>query len=172
MFKHREKKGADRANPRRFSLVLVGGLVILIGGALLVWSLSLRSSTRPAAPSVQYSPPQPPTALSVVYEDAVKQSLAQQLHLGVSQLAHETQANQDGLFGVADARGLSQDQLHILLLNAFQSASDQMESLAHWTHQQAGTEMQYWKLREGKALVGDVSSWLVREAWAEQATLT
>src|SRR5258708_5275860 len=69
-------------------------------------------------------------------------------------------------------RGLSQDQLHILLLNAFQSASDQMESLAHWTHQQAGTEMQYWKLREGKALVGDVSSWLVREAWAEQATLT
>jgi hypothetical protein len=26
--------------------------------------------------------------------------------------------------------------------------------------------------KEGKALVGGVSSWLVREAWAEQATLT
>ena len=117
---------------------------------------------RPSAPSVQYSPPRPPLALSVAYEDAVKQSLAQQLHIAVSQLAHETQANLDGLFGVADARGLSQSQLHTLLLNAFQSASEQMESLGHWTHQQAGTEMQYWKQREFKALTGDVSYWLVR----------
>ncbi len=98
----------------------------------------------------------------MAYEDAVKQSLAQQLHVDVSQLAHETQANQDGLFGVADARGLSQDQLHTLLLSAFQSASDQMVSTGHWTNQQAGTEMEYWKQRDFKALAGDVSSWLVR----------
>jgi hypothetical protein len=162
MFKHVEKEGADRANRRRFSLVLAGGLVILIGGALLVWSLLSRSPTRSSAPSVQYSPPQPPTALSVAYEDAVKQSLAHHLHVSVSQLAHETQANQDGLFGVAGARGLSQDQLHTMLLNAFQSASDQMESPGHWTHQQASDEMQYWKQREFKALAGDVSSWLGR----------
>jgi hypothetical protein len=116
---------------------------------------------RPSAPSVQYSPPQPPVTLSVAYEDAVKQSLAGQLHVSVSQLAHETQANQDGLFGVADAHGLSQDQLHTMLLKAFQSASDQMESLGHWTHQQASAQMQYWKQREFKALAGDVSSWLV-----------
>lgn len=162
MFKHIEKEGAYRAKPWRLFLSLVGGLVLLIGIALLAWSLFLRSPVRPSAPSVQYSPPQPPIALSVAYEDAVKQGLAQQLHIGVSQLAHEMQANQDGLFGVADARGLSQDQLHSLLLNAFQSASDQMESLGHWTHQQAGTEMHYWKQREFKALAGDVSSWLVR----------
>jgi hypothetical protein len=37
-----------------------------------------------------------------------------------------------------------------------------MESLGHWTHQQAGAEMHYWKQREFKALAGDVSSWLVR----------
>jgi hypothetical protein len=37
-----------------------------------------------------------------------------------------------------------------------------MESLGHWTNQQADTEMQYWKQREFKALAGDVSSWLVR----------
>jgi hypothetical protein len=162
MFKHIEKEGVYRAKPWRLSLSLVGGLVLLIGVALLAWSLFLRSPVRPSAPSVQYSPPQPPIALSVAYEDAVKQGLAQQLHLGVSQLAHETQANQDGLFGVAVARGLSEEQLHTMMLNAFQSASDQMVSLGHWTHQQAGTEMQYWKQREGKALVGDVSSWLVR----------
>jgi hypothetical protein len=82
--------------------------------------------------------------------------------VSLPQLAHETQTNQDGLFGVADAHSLSQQQLHTMLLNAFQSASEQMESLGHWTHLQAGTEMQYWKLREFKALAGDVSSWLVR----------
>jgi hypothetical protein len=162
MFKRIEKEGAYRAKPWRLSLSLTSGLVLLIGIVLIVWFLFLRSPTRPSAPSVQYSPPQPPVTLSVAYEEAVKQSLAQQLHVGVSQLAHETQTNQDGLFGFADASGLSQDQLHTLLLNAFQSASDQMESLGHWTHQQAGTEMQYWKQREFKALAGDVSSWLVR----------
>jgi hypothetical protein len=162
MFKHIEKEGAYRAKPWRLSLLLVGGLVLLVGVALLAWSLFLRPSTRPSAPSVQYSPPQPPIALSEAYEDAVKQGLAEQLHLGVSQLVHEMQANQDGLFGVADARGLSQNQLHTILLNAFQSASDQMESLGHWTHRQASAEMQYWKQREFKALAGDVSSWLVR----------
>jgi hypothetical protein len=162
MIKHTEKERAPQVKPWRFSLSLIGGIVRLIGVALLVWSLFLRSSTRPSAPSVQYSPPQPPVTLSVAYEDVVKQSLAQQLLVGVSQLAHETQANQDGLFGVADASGLSQDQLHTMLLNAFQSASDQMVSTGHWTHQQAGTEMQYWKQREFKALAGDVSYWLVR----------
>ena len=162
MCKHTEKEGAYRAKPWRLFLSLVGGLVLLIGIVLLAWSLLLRSPMRPSAPSVQYSPPQPPLPLSVAYEDAVKQSLAEQLHIAVSQLAHETQANQDGLFGVADARSLSQGQLHTLLLNAFQSASEQMESLGHWTHQQAGTEMQYWKQREFKALTGDVSYWLVR----------
>jgi len=162
MFKHIEKEGAYRAKPWLLSLSLVGGFVLLVGVALLAWSLFLRSPVRPSAPSVQYSPPQPPIVLSVAYEDAVKQGLAQQLHLGVSQLAHEVQANQDGLFGVADARGLSRNQLHTLLLNAFQSGSDQMESLGHWTHQQASAEMQYWKQREFKALARDVSSWLVR----------
>jgi hypothetical protein len=162
MIKHTEKERASQVKPRRLSLSLTGGLVLLIGTVLLVWFLFLRSPTRPSAPSVHYSPPQPPVALSVAYEDAVKQSLAQQLHVGVSQLAHETQANQDGLFGVADARVLSQDQLHTFLLNAFQLASDQMVSTGHWTHQQAGTEMQYWKQREFKALAGDVSYWLVR----------
>ena len=162
MFKHVEKEGAGRVKPWRISLSLIGGMVLLIGVALLVWSLLSRSPTRPSAPSVQYSPPQPPLALSEAYEDAVKQSLAQQLHVSVSQLTHETQANQDGLFGVADTHGLSQDQLHTVLLNAFQTTSEQMESLGHWTHQQVGTEMQYWKLREFKALAGDVTSWLVR----------
>ena len=162
MFKHTEKEGAYQTKPWRLSLSLTGGLVLLVGVALLVWSLFLRSPMRPSAPSVQYSPPQPPITLSEVYEDAVKQSLAGHLHVDVSQLAHETQVNQDGLFGVADARGLSQDQLHTLLLIAFLSASDQMISTGHWTHQQAGTEMQYWKQREFKALAGDVSYWLVR----------
>jgi hypothetical protein len=162
MIKHTEKEGATQTKPWRLSLSPVGGIVLLIGVALLAWSLLLRSHMRPSAPSVQYSPPQPPIALSVEYEDAVKQSLAQQLHVGVSQLAHETQANQDGLFAVADASGLSQDQLHTDLLNAFQLASDQMVSTGHWTNQQASAEMQYWKQREGKALAGDVSSWLVR----------
>ena len=85
MFKHVEKEGADRENPWRLSLSLIGGMVLL-----------------------------------------------------------------------------SQDQLHTMLLKAFQSASEQMESLDHWTRQQTGTEMQYWNQREFKALAGDVSSWLVR----------
>jgi hypothetical protein len=162
MFKQIKEEGVYRANSRRFSLIVAGGLLLLIGIVLLAWSLFLRSPERPSAPPVQYSPPQPPVTLSVAYEDAVKQSLAQQLHVGVSQMARETQVSQDGLFGVAGAHGLSQDQLHTMLLNAFQSASDQMVSTGHWTNQQASAEMQYWKQREGKALAGDVSSWLAR----------
>lgn len=162
MVKHTNKEEVSQTKSWRLSLSLIGGLVFLIGGALLVWSLFLRPPTRPSAPSVQYSLPQPPLALSVAYEDAVKRSLAQQLHMSASQLAHETQANQDGLFGVADTRGLSEAQLDTLLLNAFQSASDQMERLGHWTSQQASAEMHYWKQREGKMLVGDVSNFLRR----------
>ncbi|HEY6409615.1 MAG TPA: hypothetical protein VIY29_19320 [Ktedonobacteraceae bacterium] len=161
MFKHTEIEGAYQAKPWRLSLSLTGGLVLLVGVVLLVWFLFLRPPVRPSMPSVQYSSPQPPLPLSVVYEDAVKQSLAQQLRVDVSQLVHETQANPDGLFGIADARSLSQDQLHTMLLNAFQSASNRMVNTGHWTHQQAGTEMQYWKQREFKALAGDVSSWLL-----------
>jgi hypothetical protein len=101
MFKHIEKEGAYRAKPWRLFLSLVGGLVLLIGIVLLAWSMFLRSPMRPSAPSVQYSPPLPPLPLTVAYEDVVKQSLAQQLYVDVSQLVHETQANQDGLFGVA-----------------------------------------------------------------------
>jgi hypothetical protein len=162
MLKHTEKGKASQVRSRRPSLFLTGGFVLLVGGALLIWSLFFRSPTRPSAPSVQYSPPQPPIPLSVAYEDSVKQSLAQQLRVEVGQLAHETRTNQDGLFGVADSHGLSQDQLHTMLLHAFQSASDQMVRAGHWTNQQAGSEMQYWKQREFKALTGDVTSWLLR----------
>jgi hypothetical protein len=163
MFKHTEREGSYRAKSWRFSLSLVGGFVLLCGVVLLVWSLFLRSPMRPSVPSVQYSPPRPPMELSVVYEDAVKQSLAEQLHMGMSLLAHEMRANQDGLFGVADAHGLSQNHLSTMLLNAFQSATEQMVSTGHWTSQQASTEMRYWKQRDFKALAGDVSSWLVQE---------
>ena len=162
MFKHIEREGSYQTKPWRFSLFLVGGIVLLIGVGLLVWSLFFRSPTRPSAPSVQYSPPRPPIALSVAYENAVKQSMAQQLHVSVSQLAHEIKANQDGLFGIAETRGISDNQLSAMLVNAFQSASHQMVNMGQWTTQQANTEMQYWIQRGSKALSGDVSSWLLQ----------
>src|SRR5215471_16740180 len=106
MFKHVEKEAADRAKPWQLSLSLIGGMVLLIGVALLVWSLLLRSPTRPSAPSVQYSPPQPPLALSVAYEDAVKQSLAQQRHVSVLQTTQEALTSKLGVGGVPKSQGL------------------------------------------------------------------
>jgi hypothetical protein len=162
MLKHTQKEASYQAKPRRFSLLLISGIVLLIGVGLLAWSLLLRSPTRPPAPSVQYSPPQPPIALAVAYENAVKQSLAQQLRLSVPQLANQIIENQDGLFGVAEARGISDNQLSAMLQSAFQAASNQMVSAGQWTTAQANTEMQYWQQRGMKALSGDVTSWLLR----------
>jgi flagellar basal body-associated protein FliL len=161
MLKHTEKEATNKAKPRPFTLLLICGIVLLIGVGLLAWSLFFRSPTRPSAPSVQYSPARPPIVLSAAYENAVKQNLAQQLHLSVSQLAYQIKANQDGLFGDAETRGISDNQLSTILLNAFQSASDQMVSTGQWTTPQATAEMQYWKQRGLKALSGDVTSWLL-----------
>lgn len=152
----------------RWFLPLLVSLSIIAGW--LVFAV-LHTDNRPAPPQVEYSPPNPPLPLTAAYEEAVKDQVAQKLHLTVAQVAAQMQSNPDGLFGVAEAQGMSEDQLTTMLTNAFQAASDQMVRDSQWTQQQADAEMQYWRQRSPKALVGDVGSWFqtpgaVRESGA------
>ncbi len=143
---------------RRQMFLLLGG-VILIGGALLVVSLL---TMRPAGPHGEYSPPNPPVTLPTTYHDAVMEQVAQGLSLSVAQVKDKLHASpgQD-LFSVAQAQGVSRDHLYTLTINAFQSASDQMVRTGQWTQQQGNVNMQYWRQRQQKALIGDVTGWLL-----------
>jgi hypothetical protein len=137
-------------------LLLVLGVVVIAGATLLV---AHQMFQRPTGPAAQYSPPHPPIQLPTAYPATVTEQVARGLRLTVVQVRSDMRVDRDGLFGVAQAQGVSERQLSALVLDAFQTASDQMIASGLWTRQQADTNMRYWRQRSAKALIGDVSGW-------------
>jgi hypothetical protein len=145
--------------------VLVTLVTVVAVAAFLQAGSAIRSpaTTRSAdRPSVEYTPPNPPVTLPPTYHEVVKEQVAQGLHLSVAQVVAKIQSNpDDGLYGVAVAGGVSQDQVESLALSAFRTAGDKMVSTGNWTRQQADQDIQYWSNRGSKALVGDITGWLL-----------
>lgn len=133
------------------------GLVMV----LTIVAFTACSSDNSSRPSAQYTAPNPPTALPAEYYKTVKEQVAKALRLSVSQTANEVKTDPDGLFGVANHQGISQDQLTKLQLDAMQTAGKQMVTVGKWTQQQADNDFKYWQARSGKALNGDISTWFV-----------
>jgi hypothetical protein len=149
--------------------ILITGVAVLVAvvavalflqaGSAILSPAPTRSADRP---SVEYTPPNPPVTLPPTYYEVVKEQVDQGLHLSVAQVVAKLQSNlDDGLYSVAVAGGVPQDQLESLALSAFQTAGDKMVSTGNWTRQQADQDIQYWNNRGSKALVGDITAWLL-----------
>ncbi len=105
----------------------------------------------------------PPVPLTAMYDESVKEQVAQGLHLSVAQATAQLQAEPTpDLRAVAKPQGLAQDQLYTLVLNALQMADDHMVSTDLWTQQQANDEMQYWKRQNQLSLINGVASWFLQ----------
>ena len=101
------------------------------------------ATSSPAAASS--GPLTPPVPLTAMYDESVKEQVAQGLHLTVAQVTARLQAEPTpDLQGIGKQQGLAQDQLYRLVLSALQTADDQMVTSGVWTQQQADEEMQHF----------------------------
>jgi hypothetical protein len=132
-----------RSKPQRQSrwrplslLLMLGGVIVLGGGTLLVWQLvshqpALQKSTVTFA--TQQSNPLPqPSVVTITcahypssYDDALRQELAQGLHLTISQVTAQLRAG-TSVQEVAAAQHISPDQLSSIERYAYKVSDVQM----------------------------------------------
>lgn len=170
-----ENEALNRSGWRRFVIPVIGGIIVIGLACILVWQFlppqpSVDSTTTQTPTTTQTSGQQnpgsnsdssEPVPLTPVYQQIAKQAIAQAFHLTVDQLRQKLQAlpPNRGLFGVAQEQGISTNQLHMIIINAQQKASDQMVSSGTWTQAQSDANMQYWNSTDMKFTTGEIESW-------------
>lgn len=144
-----EKAGPDlRSKPQRrsrrrplFFSLLLGALLVLGGGTWLSWQLvshqpMLHEATfhkvTVAIPTQQPSPPPQPSVVTIActdypssYDDALRQELAQGLHLTVPQVTAQLRAGKS-IQGIATTQHISPDQLSGIERYAYKVSDAQM----------------------------------------------
>ncbi len=146
----------QRALWPRLSLLLLGVIIIVVGALLVVWQVSLHQE----APRPYIS--NPPVQLPSAFYGVVKEQFAQGLHLTTDQVKAKLQSDEaGGILDIANAQHVSLQQLNTLQINALQAASDKMVSAGTWTHQQANTNMQFWKQLDGKQVNDFFTHWFL-----------
>jgi hypothetical protein len=157
--------------PRRLQLgrlLLVLACISVVGG-VLVWQLALHMGTassrgEPAAAAsspatLSSSPLTPPVPLTALYDEIVKEQVAQGLHLTVAQVTAQLQAEpMPDLREIGKQQGLAQDQLYRLVFSALQMADNHMVGNGTWTGQQANAETLYWSQQDQLSLINGVAS--------------
>jgi hypothetical protein len=161
--------------PRRLRwgrLPLLLCLILVVGG-VLVWQIAAHVDTAStgggsgnadtSSPAVASSGPlTPPATLTAMYDEIVKEQVAQGLHLTVAQVTAQLQAEPaPDLLSVGKQQNLAQDQLYRLVLSALQTADDRMVTSGVWTKPQADEEMQYWSQQPQVSLINGVARWFV-----------
>jgi hypothetical protein len=150
------KRNVGTTHTRLFAL----GAVFLTGMLLAACSAQNGGgnafSTSPAAQSAGTPPVTVPATMYAI----VKAQVAQGMRLTVAQITTQLQADPNAsLMTLAKPQGLALDQLHTMLINTLQSASDQSVRVGQWTQQQASDDMNYWKQRGQADLVNDITAW-------------
>ncbi|MDQ2717384.1 MAG: hypothetical protein M3Z08_21000 [Chloroflexota bacterium] len=142
-------KPEPQAGRKRFLLVaLLGGLVIVVGGALLLWQV-LASQASPtgqkgaiSTPSVEPTksgPGDPP-----IYYTTLEQYVAQQLYMSVAQIKTELQTGgrSASMSALAAQKGISPTQLRAILIEAEQRGHAVLVQGGYLTQQQSDAGMQ------------------------------
>lgn len=168
-----KQKAPRRLRWGRIPLLLL--CLILVVGGVLVWQIASHAGNTSngggpgnadtAPPAVGSSSPlTPPVPLTAMYDEIVKDQVAQGLHLAVAQVTAQLQAEPTpDLRGIGKQQGLAQDQLYRLVLGALQTADDRMVSSHAWTQQEADEEMGYWSQQTQLALINGVASWFLQQ---------
>jgi hypothetical protein len=102
----------------------------------------------------------PPVTVPATMYATVKTLVAQGMRLTVAQITTQLQSDPNtSLMSLGKEQSLALDQLHTLLINTLQSASDQNVRIGQWSQQQANTDMRYWRQRSQADLVNDITAW-------------
>lgn len=175
MLKNDEQKQETTRRPRWGRLLLLLLCLILVVGGVLVWQIASHAGNAsngggPATaagsspPTVSSDPLAPPVPLTAMYDESVKDQVAQGLHLTVAQVTAQLQAEPTpDLRGIGKQQGLAQDQLYRLVLSALQTADNQMVTSHTWTEPQADEEMGYWSQQTQLALINGVARWFLQQ---------
>ena len=164
------KQGASRrARWSRIALLL---LCLTLVGSALAWQIASHLGTEglgggsgnaatPSSPAAASSSPLTPLVpLTAMYDEIVKEQVAQGLHLTVAQVTAQLQAEPTpDLRWIGKQQSLAQDQLYRLVLSALQTADDRMVTSGVWKAQQADEEMQYWSQQTQVSLINGVARW-------------
>jgi hypothetical protein len=146
---HLHKKPEPQPGRKRFLLVvLLGSLVLLAGGALLLWqvlasqtSLANQAGTvsTPTAEPTKSGPGDPP-----IYYTTLEQYVAQQLHMSVAQIKTELQTGgrSANMSTLAEQQSISSTQLRTILIAAEQKGHDVLVQEGYLTQQQSDAGMQ------------------------------
>lgn len=142
-----------------FFIVLLGGLVLLLAGALLLWQ-SVFTQNAPAGQAGAVSTPTAEPTKSgpgdpQAYYDAVKQYVAQQLHLSEARLKAKLQAGIQ-LITLAQQQGIAAAQLRTILLEAEQKGHDVLVQGGYLTQQQSDAGMQDLRTRTLQTLATSI----------------
>jgi hypothetical protein len=145
-------------------MIVVGGVLVQIAahnGSGGDRSTNTDTSQQPTVGSI--SPLTPPIPLTAMYDEIVKEQVAQGLHLTVAQVTAQLQAEPTpDLREIGKQQGLAQDQLYRLVLSALQSADEHMVTGGVWTQPQADEEMQYWSQQTQLSLINGAARWFVQ----------
>ena len=157
---HLHDKPELQSGRKRLLLVaLLGGLVLLGGGALLALQV-LASQASPAGQAgVASTPAAAPTKSGPgdpqAYYDAVKQDVAQQLHMSEAQIKAKLQAGVQ-LITLAEQQGISDAQLRTILLEAEQKGHVVLVRLGYLTQHQSDAGMQDLRTRDLQTLATSI----------------
>jgi hypothetical protein len=167
--------GEEYAAPRRvrWEHIFLLFLCLIAVAAVLVWQIASHtgnSITGGRSTAVETAsgtagishPLTPPVPLTAMYDEIVKNQVAEGLHLTVAQVTAQLQAEPTpDLRRVSKGQNLAQDQLYRLVRSALQTADDRMVSNHAWTQQQADEETQYWSQQAELPLINGVASWFL-----------
>ncbi len=146
----------QRTRPRWLLPSVLGALALAAVLAVGIWRVVAASG----ADTTQYHAPRPPVALPALYYETATDQIAQGLGLSVAQVAAQIHAHPgQGIFGVAEAQGLSPDQLHALEITALRAAGARLVAAGQWTQPQADATQAYWQARDAKSLGADITTW-------------
>lgn len=166
-----EQGAPRRARWGRIALLL---LCLILVGSVLAWQIASRLETEslgggagnaatPSSPAAASSSPLTPLVpLPAMYDEIVKDQVAQGLALTVAQVTGQLQSEPTpDLRRIGKQQGLAQDQLYRLVLGALQTADDRMVTSGVWKDQQAHEEMQYWSQQTQVSLINGVARWFL-----------
>ncbi|HEX4206739.1 MAG TPA: hypothetical protein VHZ51_21575 [Ktedonobacteraceae bacterium] len=160
---HVRSKPEPQAGRKRFLLVaILGGCVLLVGATLLLWQVFVSQ----ASPAGQVGAVSTPTAKPTksgpgdpqAYYDAVKQYVAQQLHMSVAQIKAKLQTGGQttNFITLAEQQGIAPAQLRTILLEAEQKGHAVLVQDGYLTQQQSDAGMQDLRSRDLQTLATSI----------------
>jgi hypothetical protein len=158
----RNKPGYQSGRKRFLLVAMLGGCVLLVGATLLIWQVLAAQAPSAGQVGAVSTPTAEPTKSGPgdpqAYYDAVKQYVAQQLHMSVAQIKAKLQAGgpTTNFITLAEQQGIDDAQLRTILLDAEQKGHDVLVQKGYLTQQQSDAGMRDLRSRDLQTLATSI----------------